>query len=377
MTEFRYPHQNFSLKKIKGEKWKDIPGLEGYYMVSNYARIKRLEYEMTYKNGAVYIKEERIIKPQIVEAGNKFKNDVIKSLTSRIILDGTKHNFTLTRLVYNSFVKSFDIHDKEILILCKDNDNLNIIPSNLVMATLSVRARRIIERNRFQSPFIKLLKDKEFVAKQRKKINEALSKQITQYSLKGKKIKTYASAAEAERATGIFATSIGMVAPGGGVTSGGYVWQWGNNASVDIKTIRKERKNIHRERYGQKVTQYDFNGNKIAVFPSLQHAESATGANAGAIRLVLKGMYKSAKGYFWTKGYGKDKIDLSGYAWGKKSMVIHQSKRVSQFSLDGKFIKTHPSIKAAGIAIGIHASYIAAACRGHQKSSGNFAWKYA
>jgi hypothetical protein len=60
-----------------------------------------------------------------------------------------------------------------------------------------------------------------------------------------------------------------------------------------------------------------FNGNKIAQFSSLQDAEAASGANVNAIRLVLKGIYKSAKGYFWKSGYGEDKIDLSNYKWGR------------------------------------------------------------
>jgi NUMOD4 motif len=74
MSVFEYPHQNHSLKNIKGEKWKEIPGFEGYFMVSNFGRVKRLEYEMQYKNGAIYIKPEKIIKPGIVGKINKLKN---------------------------------------------------------------------------------------------------------------------------------------------------------------------------------------------------------------------------------------------------------------------------------------------------------------
>lgn len=377
MANFRYPHEDFSLKKIKGERWKDIPGLEGYFMVSNYARVKRLEYEIVNKKGIVHVKHKKIIKPTVLQARNKFKNDFTKALHTRIVLSGVGYHFSLTRLVYNCFVKQFDMNDKTILILCKDADNLNVIPSNLIMADLSVRARRIIELNRSESVFKTLTNDKEFAARRRERMSKRMSKQVTQFSLKGKKIKTFSSMTEAQRSTRVFASAIALAASGGCITAGGFVWQWGNEKSIDIKTIRQDRRIVHWEKYGQKVTQYDFNGNKIAEFPSLQHAELATGIKAAAIRLVINGINKSAMAYFWAKGYGKSKIDLSGYAWGRKSMAIKQSRKVKQFSLKGKFIKEYPSIKTASEAVGILVSYISLACRGLKKTGGNFVWKYA
>ena len=39
---------------MEGYTW-----LKDYYQVSNYGRIKRMEYEMQYKNGAIYLKPEK------------------------------------------------------------------------------------------------------------------------------------------------------------------------------------------------------------------------------------------------------------------------------------------------------------------------------
>src|SRR5690606_30368815 len=103
---------------------------------------------------------------------------------------------------------------------------------------------------------------------------------------------------------------------------------------------------------GQKVTRYALGGNRIAHYPSLQEAEAASGAHINAIRLVLNGTYKSAKGFFWKKGYGKEKIDLSGYSWGRQSMAITQSKQVKQLSLSGELIKIHQSVKEAAFSVG-------------------------
>ncbi len=337
--------------------------------------LRRLEYEMQYKNGAIYTKPEMIIKPRIGKAKNILKNDFTKFLVNRVTLDGIRYNLTLSRIVYYCFVARFNLDDKKTVILCKDCDGLNIYPRNLIKSTQSDKAKRIVARGRMESTFKNL--SKEFKEKQRAAILKTVSKKVSQYSLKGKKLKTYASAAEAERATGIFATAIGQRASGKGISCGGYVWRWGNEKTVDIESIRKERKIRHREAYGQKITQYDFAGNKIAQFASLQDAEAVTGANTNAIRLVLKGVYKSAKGFFWKKGYGKNKIDLSGYKWGRQSMAATQSKKVRQLSLKGKLLKIYPSIKVAAETLNVTSSVIIETCKGHQKTSCGFKWEYA
>jgi hypothetical protein len=81
-----YPYQNLSLKNIKGERWKDIPGLEMYFKVSDYGRVKRLEYELTYSDGRIYVKPEKIIKPVMMKIHNNFKNDDLFFLRIRVTL---------------------------------------------------------------------------------------------------------------------------------------------------------------------------------------------------------------------------------------------------------------------------------------------------
>ena len=85
MSKKEYPYQNLLLKDIKGEKWVDIPGFDGYYLLSNFGRVKRLKYEMQYRNGAIYTKPEKIIKPVIAEQYDKFVGDCVYFLTIRII----------------------------------------------------------------------------------------------------------------------------------------------------------------------------------------------------------------------------------------------------------------------------------------------------
>jgi hypothetical protein len=228
----KYPYRDLSLKNLKGEKWEDIPGFDGFYQVSNYGRIKRLPYEMPYKNGVIYLKPEKIIKPTIIRQPNKFKKDYTYFLVNRVIFNKKRYNFTIARLVYYCFVTPFKLEDHHVVVLCKDSNNFNIKPSNLAIATISEKQQRTIKKKRFRSPFFDL--SEKVREKQRKAIIKSKSKRISQYGLNGKKLKTYPSAAAAQRATGIYATSIGNRASGNGRTAGGYIWRWGDKSKIAV-----------------------------------------------------------------------------------------------------------------------------------------------
>ena len=42
-------YKNLSLENIEGEIWKEVEGYDGYYFISNYARLKSI-----YKNKCIY-----------------------------------------------------------------------------------------------------------------------------------------------------------------------------------------------------------------------------------------------------------------------------------------------------------------------------------
>lgn len=55
-------YKNLSLEDMDGEVWKDIPGYEGYYQVSNMGRVKGLERIIKYKNSRSRKQEPTILK---------------------------------------------------------------------------------------------------------------------------------------------------------------------------------------------------------------------------------------------------------------------------------------------------------------------------
>ena len=330
---------------------------------------------MQYKNGAFYTKPEKIIKPLIANAYNRFKKDYTSFLTARVTVAGRRVGFMVARMVYYLFVEAFDLEDLSWIVICKDTDNLNIKPSNLRKVSLQQKRQRIEERKRYRSRFLDFSEtDKK---RQRKAIVESISKQVTKYTLQGKKVKTFSSMAEAERATGIFASGIGHVAGGHGVSAEGYIWRFGNDPKVDVVMLKKERRKVYVQENGQKVSQYAFTGKKIADYPSVRDAYDATGAHPNAINKVLKGEYKSAKGFFWQKGYGKDFIDLSDYKWGRTSTAITQAKPVKQYSLEGKYLQTFAGVKIAAKSMGVTVATLSGALNGRQHSCAGYKWKFA
>ena len=220
----KYPYQDLSLKSLPGERWKPIFGLEEYFMVSNLGRIKRMEYETTYKNGAVHIKGEKIIKPEIRWHYNRYKNDYSAYLTASPIVAGFRYNFGVARLVYCTFVQKINYYDAGFVIFYNDGDSFNIKPSNLTAATLSEKQKRMKMLGRSPNPFHKLTQ-----AQGKQSHWNMLKyhlKKITQYSLSGKKIKTYSSIAEAHRETGANPTGISRTAKGYHQRCGGFLWKY-------------------------------------------------------------------------------------------------------------------------------------------------------
>ncbi|MFT3822364.1 MAG: NUMOD1 domain-containing DNA-binding protein [Chitinophagaceae bacterium] len=373
MQQTKKPYQDLSLKNIKKEIWEDIPGLDGYFAVSDYGRVKRMEYTHQYRNGAIYTIPEKIIKPGIVQQGNAFKGDVTKHLITRVVIEGVRHSFTIVRLVYYCFVEPFDLEDAGIMILTKDCDNFNIRPSNLVKATWQQRQQRVVERGRAESPLLYLSEEEKQYARLR--CTQATSRQVSQYSIKGRRIRIYKSAAAAGRATGVHSQSICKVANGKKNKAGGFLWAWGKEKEV-APPDGNERRRKFRLDYGLRVTQYDLQGNRIAQFPSIKDAAESTGVSGSAIGAVVKNKYKSAGGFFWKKGHGKIMIDLSAHLTGRASMAVTQSKSVKQYTLDGKYIASFASVKEAAQAMGAYSGAISSACRGIQKSACGYQWKF-
>jgi NUMOD1 domain len=193
-------------------------------MVSNIGRIKRLEYETIYKNGAVIIKKEMILKPEVQYHYNRYKNDYSPCLHASPVLAGCRYNFSVARLVYCTFKNDLEYYDPGYVIFFKNKDPFDILPSNLYAATISEKQKRMKVLGRSPNPFHKL-SPAEVKERHWNMVKHKLKK-IIQYDLKGRKIRKYNSIADAHRITGCNSTGISRTAKGYHKTCGGYKWKY-------------------------------------------------------------------------------------------------------------------------------------------------------
>lgn len=371
----KYPYQNTELQNIKGERWKDIPGVEMYFMVSNMGRIKRLEYEQVYSDGRVFIKPEKIIKPFLVKFPNGFVKDDIYFLRTAFTLYKQKYNFSVARLVYHCFIKPINLHDQSFVIMTKDGDGRNILPPNLIKASLSDKQQRIFDLNRREPLFV----DKE--ARERCIANSKLAnnKQVTQYNMQGKKIRTYPSITAAAEKTGISHSHISSRASGVEFSAGGFIWRLGKEPAIDITPMLHtiaERRKKNKADFGKKVSQYKMNGQRVATYPTINDAAKATGIKQGEISRVMRKKRYSAGGFYWYDGEGPLFIDLSAYEYGEVIRAKNRQRPVMQYSKNGKPIKKYDSVKQAAEAVSVSSTCISEALSGKQQTAGGYKWKY-
>lgn len=117
----------------------------------------------------------------------------------------------------------------------------------------------------------------------------------------------------------------------------------------------------------KRVGQYDKNGRLVKVWSCIAEA-------AETLDIIDKNIYRATntlgkyKEYYWRLFRGDSKIQKKDYICGTS---------VDQYTLDGDYIRTFPSMSAAVRFIGAHnSSNISACCRGKCKSAYGFIWKY-
>ncbi len=238
MSKKEYPYQNLSLKDMKREVWEDIPGLDGYFMISNLGRVKRLEYELIFEDGRVYVKKPQIIKPTLVQSINHFVGDKTYFLRTTLNLFGKTYNFSIARMVYYCFVKPFNFEDKHNLITYNDGNNTHILPSNLKLISMHDLRKRTISETRCENILLRPeIRTKATIAWVKKR-----GRIISQYNKLGGKIKTFHSIAEAAAVTGLGTSNISGVIQGRKLTAGGFVWRYGKRPKINFEKYLENRK---------------------------------------------------------------------------------------------------------------------------------------
>lgn len=101
-------------------------------------------------------------------------------------------------------------------------------------------------------------------------------------------------------------------------------------------------------------------------FPSITDAAQETGANASSISACCKGKQERAGGYRWAY------FEVNGHSIANRAPVKGRTHKVMCVETG----RVYASAAEASRKTGVSASGISACCRGSQKTSGGYTWKY-
>ena len=129
---------NLSLKDLPGEYWKPFPDLEPYFAISNKGRIKRLN-TWTQSISPTFWKEH-IISLFVQKSGSEKY-----FLYTKLSCNGKSYNIAIIRMLYYCFIEKFDLKDRNLVIVNKNDPQWDLDISKL---TLQSVADILTERNK-------------------------------------------------------------------------------------------------------------------------------------------------------------------------------------------------------------------------------------
>lgn len=184
--------------ETKNEEWRDIEGYEGYYQVSNFGRVRKLDrYTLKTNRGVPYLQKYKgcIMKAQ------RMKNGYLYLPLSK---NGKYKGHYIHRLVAKAFAPGYR---EGLAVNHIDEDKMNNLPDNLEWVTY---------------------KENNSHGTRMERIGKKERKPVLQMTITGEVIKRFESISRASMTTGIFMTNISAVCHGkyGCKTAGGYRWKF-------------------------------------------------------------------------------------------------------------------------------------------------------
>lgn len=192
---------------------------------------------------------------------------------------------------------------------------------------------------------------------------------ISRYNLNGVLLETYPNARIAAEAMNSSQQFITYAAQGKkSLTACGYIWRRGNEPQLELKPLLDERwyQNSPLASKQHTVGQYDLEGNLVNTYANTKIAGSAVGLHYQGIRKVMRGKGLTYGGFIWSKDI-KKKI--------KVNSKIKPDTTISQYDLDGRWIKSYKNAYTASNETGIDDSSITHAINGKVLTAGKYLWR--
>jgi len=116
------------------------------------------------------------------------------------------------------------------------------------------------------------------------------------------------------------------------------------------------------------VTQFDLDGNVIAVFSSLAEAARQTGLESGCISNNCLGRTRCAGDYQWRFGVCSETIP--------RYEKYFRKRPVTQYDLNGDVVAHYHTVSEAAKTIGIGVYLIKRACNSENCLAGGYQWRF-
>lgn len=182
---------------------------------------------------------------------------------------------------------------------------------------------------------------------------------IHQYSLGGKFIRSWKSGKQIEKELGFYSTNIYLCCNGGQISAYGFLW------SYDKKDYIEGLDQLE-------FSQYDLDGNYIKTFNSVLKASKELGYTHLPIHAVCRGEYRQAGGYLWSYEK-KPKIEPVRETYHKNNA---NSKKVYQYTLEGEFVCEWVSASEVGRQLKCTSGLIADCCNAKRNLALGYQWSY-
>lgn len=187
------------------EIWKDIPGYEGYYQISNLGRVRSVKRKIKYSNEIFHSYDGKILKNKLGKQGYFY---------IKLCIHKKYKNIKIHNLISNAFIPNIENKPE---INHKNGIRTDNRIENLEWCTRSeniLHAYRVLNRT----------KNKPLLGK--KGENHPISKKINKLMISGEFIEAYDSIREASIKTNTNKSCISAVCKKRQLTANGYKWEY-------------------------------------------------------------------------------------------------------------------------------------------------------
>ena len=184
------------------ENWKDIKGYEGFYQVSNLGRVKSLERDVYYSNGAVHHVDEKILAFNLNRGGYQYV---------ALSLNGKAKSIKVHRLVAEAFIPN---PENKPMVNHRNEIKTDNTVENLEWCTASYN-------NNYGTRNVRMIQNRRSY----KLGNHPQAKPVFCEELN----KTFDCITRAGEELGICVSSIRSVCKGKLKTAGGFHWRYAND----------------------------------------------------------------------------------------------------------------------------------------------------